>query len=103
MAVPNFCIKAFNVCFFHYLLENSFSSLLTEYLLHSSAPIPKDQPTEENGPGPGVGKLPKFGDPLKISATAEASEFTFGMQLGFSKAHHKITPRGKVGVGVALG
>jgi len=30
---------------------------------------------------------------------AEASNF--GMQLGFAKAHHKITPRKKVGV--ALG
>jgi len=32
---------------------------------------------------------------------AEASEFKFGMQLGFAKAHRKVTPRGKVGV--ALG
>jgi len=31
---------------------------------------------------------------------AEASDFKFGMQLGFAKAHHKITPRE---VGVALG
>jgi len=49
MAVPNFRIKSFNVRSFPYLLENSFSSLLTEYLLHSSAPIPKDQHTKENG------------------------------------------------------
>jgi len=26
---------------------------------------------------------------------AEASDFKFGTQLGFSKAHHKITPIGK--------
>ena len=26
---------------------------------------------------------------------AEASDFKFGTQLGFAKAHHKITPRGK--------
>ena len=26
---------------------------------------------------------------------SEASEFKFGMQLGFAKAHHKITSRGK--------
>jgi len=32
---------------------------------------------------------------------AEDSDFKFGMQLGFVKARHKITPRGKVGV--ALG
>jgi len=29
---------------------------------------------------------------------AEASNFKFGMHLGFAKAHHKTTPRGKVGV-----
>ena len=29
---------------------------------------------------------------------AEASEFKFGMQLGFAKAHHKITLRGKSGL-----
>ena len=30
---------------------------------------------------------------FSIFAMAEASEFIFGMQLGFAKAHHKITPR----------
>jgi len=35
---------------------------------------------------------------FNISATAEASDFEFDMQLGFSKSHHKITPRKKVGV-----
>jgi len=39
--------------------------------------------------------------PFNISATAEAIDFKFGMQLGFAKVHHKITPRRKVGV--ALG
>ena len=34
---------------------------------------------------------------------AEASEFKFGVQLGFAKAHHKITPRGKEGRGPKLG
>ena len=29
---------------------------------------------------------------------AEARDFKFGTQLGFAKAPHKITPRGKVGV-----
>jgi len=37
--------------------------------------------------------------PFNISATAEASDFKFGMQLGFAKGHHKITPRGKSGRG----
>ena len=36
-----------------------------------------------------------------MSVTDEASDFKFGRQLGFTKTHHKITPRGKVGV--ALG
>ena len=36
-----------------------------------------------------------FGVPFNISATTEASEFKFGTQLGFAKAHHKITPREK--------
>jgi len=33
---------------------------------------------------------------------AETSEFKFGVQLGFAKAHHKITPRGKSGCGPGL-
>ena len=41
--------------------------------------------------------------PLNISATAEASDFKFGMQLGFAKAHRKITSRGKSGRGPGLG
>jgi len=34
---------------------------------------------------------------------AEASDFTFGTQLGSAKAHHKITSIGKSGHGFALG
>jgi len=34
-----------------------------------------------------------------ISVTDEASDFKFGMQLGSSKAHHKITPRRESGRG----
>jgi len=44
-----------------------------------------------------------LGSPINISATAEASEFKFGLQLGFAKAHHKITPKGKSGRGTGLG
>jgi len=52
--------------------------------------------------GLGLGELPNIsGFPFNISATSEASDFKFGTQLGFAKAHHKITPRGKLGV--ALG
>jgi len=38
-----------------------------------------------------------------ISIIAEASDFKFGRQLGFAKAHHKITPIGKSGYGLGLG
>jgi len=41
--------------------------------------------------------------PFNISATAEASDFKFGMQLGFAKGHHKITPREKSKRGPGLG
>jgi len=37
-----------------------------------------------------------FEFPFTISATAEARDFKFGAQLGFAKAHHKITRRRKV-------
>ena len=30
--------------------------------------------------------------PFNITASAEVSDFTFGIQLGFAKAHRKITP-----------
>jgi len=75
--------------------------------------------------GPGLGKLPKilgfpfnifataeasdfkFGMPCgyskDISATAEASDFKFGMQLGFAKGHHKISPVRKSGRSLGLG
>jgi len=32
-----------------------------------------------------------LGFPYNISATAEAREFEFDAQLGFAKAHHKLT------------
>jgi len=57
---------------------------------------------EEKWARPWAREAPQnVGAPFNISATAEASDFKFGMQLGFAKAHHKITPRQKVGV--ALG
>jgi len=34
---------------------------------------------------------------LNIYTLAEDSDFEFGTQLGFAKAHHKITPIGKMG------
>jgi len=44
-----------------------------------------------------------WGFPFNISATAEASDLKFGTQLGFAKAHHKITPRRKSVGGLQLG
>ena len=38
--------------------------------------------------------------PFNIYAMAEASDFIFGTQLGFAKAHHKITPRRKISSGL---
>ena len=44
-----------------------------------------------------------LGLPYSISASASASDFKFGKPLGFVKAHHKITLRGKSGHGLGLG
>jgi len=51
-----------------------------------------------------LGEFPEIlGFPFNISATAEASDFKFGTELGFAKAHHKITLREKSGGGLGLG
>jgi len=65
-----------------------------------SFPRPSSNPTRRiSGCGSGLGELSKiWGLPFNISATAETSDFQFGTQLGFAEAHHKITPRGNVGV-----
>jgi len=38
-----------------------------------------------------------------VIASLKASDFKFGMQLGFAKGHHKITTREKRGRGPGLG
>ena len=54
--------------------------------------------------GVALGELPEsWGFAFNISATAEPSDFKFGVRLGFAKAHHKITPRGKTEHGLGLG
>jgi len=59
---------------------------------------------KKSGCGPGLGELPKiWWTPFDISATAGASDFKFCRQLGFAKAHHKITPGGKVGMAMGYG
>jgi len=44
-----------------------------------------------------------MGFPYDIFATAGVSDFKFGAQLAFAKAHHKITRRRKGGRGSGLG
>ena len=44
-----------------------------------------------------------MGVPFNIYTLAQASDFTFDSQLGFAKAHHKISPRGKSESGLGLG
>ena len=41
--------------------------------------------------------------PFNIFATARANDFIFGMQFGFTKAHHKIYTQKKSGRGNGLG
>jgi len=41
--------------------------------------------------------------PFNISATTEASDFKFGIQLWFAKAHYRIPPKRKRGRGPVLG
>jgi len=54
---------------------------------------------KKSGRGPGPEELLRIlRFPFNISAISEASDFKFGTQFGFSEAHHKITPIGKVGV-----
>jgi len=59
---------------------------------------------EEKWRGDRLGELRKiFEFPFNVSATVDASDFKFGMQLGFAKGHHKITPREKSGRSPWLG
>jgi len=53
---------------------------------------------------PCLRKVPKIsGFFYNIFAKARASYFKFGAQLGFAKAHHKITPEEKVGIALGWG
>jgi len=59
---------------------------------------------KKNGRGCGLGELRKIWRfPCNILAIPEASDFTFGMRLGFAKAHHKIAHRTKSVRGLGLG
>jgi len=76
----------------------------TSNLAHSYSvprPIIKSH-YKKNGCGHGLEELPEiWGFPFNISATAEASDFKFGTQLGFAKPIIKSHSEEKVGV--ALG
>jgi len=68
--------------------------------------IPQITRRRKGGRGPGLGKLelPKnWGFAFNIYIMAETGDFKFGIQFGFAKAHHKITPIGKIGHGLGLG
>jgi len=53
--------------------------------------------------GLGLAELPNIlGFSYNISATAGASDFKFGSQVGFAKACHKVTRRSKGGHGPGL-
>jgi len=53
----------------------------------------------KNRRGTGPGELPKIrGSLFIISGTAKASNFKFGMQLGFAESHLKTYPQEKGGV-----
>ena len=57
---------------------------------------------EEKWAWPWLMAAPKIvGFPFNISATALATDLKFGVQLGFVKGHHKIKPRGTVGVALS--
>jgi len=54
--------------------------------------------------GPGLEELPKIWRfPFNIYIMAESCDFKFSTQLGYAKAHHKITPIGKSECGLGLG
>jgi len=57
----------------------------------------------KNGYGLGLGELPKIWEfPFNICTRAEASDFKFCTQLGFTKANHKIPHQRKSGRGLGL-
>ena len=59
---------------------------------------------KKSGRGPELGELPEIcGFSFNISATAEATDFKFGGQLGFAKTHDKITHRRQGGHDPGLG
>ena len=67
-------------------------------------PRPIIIPSEKSGCNPELAKLPEIrGFPIIfLQRLHGASDFKFGAQLGFAKAHHKITRRRKGGRGPGL-
>jgi len=57
-----------------------------------------------SGHGLGLRELPKIlWFHFNIHTMAAARDLKFGIQLGFATAHHKTTPRGKLGVALGYG
>ena len=61
-------------------------------------PIIKSLAEERVGVALGWGAPQNLGFTFNIYTKAKSSDFKFNTQLGFAKAHHKTTPRGKVGM-----
>ena len=66
-------------------------------------PMIKSHADERVGMALGWGAPQNLGVPFNIFTMAETSDFKLGTQLGFLKAHHRITPRGKSGCSLGLG
>jgi len=65
------------------LLKLATSNLVYNLGLGSS--LPRNNFYDENWQGSGLGEHLKKWDPLFISATVEASNYKFGIQVGFGK------------------
>jgi len=55
------------------------------YYLGLGSSLPRNNFYDENWQGARLGEHPKIWDPLFISATAKASNFKFGIQLGLGE------------------
>jgi len=54
-------------------------------------PVIKSHPEEKVGIAPCYGNFPTFEVPFNIYVMAEASDFKYGIELGFAKSNYKIS------------
>jgi len=84
---PNFLIFAIQILLFRlkhtvavvthaHVLQNFYTTWVRAVACQKQCLGPKLE-------GAGLGRIPKMWDPLRISATVEASNFKFGAQIGF--------------------